>query len=637
MPVDAYDPEKHHVGLGPSDPGTLYGFSIAGYAKSGQQYGGSQSYGPADALVGVPTLSRWTQSDFSGGDGQHVWGADAAMFSSCHGLLPTQLGKTIRTAPPLIRIASQNPNIPAGRKPLGSFTYTGYVYVVYAKGVVRVDLHTGVTSFYDLQQGGVEGITAFAFDRSYKALIVTFQGSINQAYKLPTFSATAYTADGYLGNPAQSGANTGLGVIGNKVVLCRGGAIYTLTIVENKDTYVLDSSAWKAPTQNRLPGTWVTSYVYNNFLYILCSDPDTGTALVYYDPGLDAVFNVCAIPYDFVAYSMIEYGGRIFIGGSGRDLNGNDVWAELYEVTGTTVRLVRTFSPESKSTAVSRPDAIRAMAVCEGLLFWGNKGKCLGVYDITADAFFDGPQLLEPLGVQSFYTLNAARGTVYTYLDNPSDPTKAGYYRIALAGDTPGAWTSKLTTSDFAPEVDRDKRWQQLKVMTRFGGCTAGYSFTGGAPGGDTFITLPVLEVKANGDNIVTSFDLSDVPVSPNVRLQLQFPRNEPASFTELVAYTLAFTMLDTGKRVWSFTVNATQYVEGRDRLPTVQNVHDISDELERYYIGRIPLDFADVDGRVYKVTLTSFNQQRPIIGPEVDLQPEGSYESLIGVQLVEV
>jgi hypothetical protein len=174
-------------------------------------------------------------------------------------------------------------------------------------------------------------------------------------------------------------------------------------------------------------------------------------------------------------------------------------------------------------------------------------------------------------------------------------------------------------------------------VQTRFGGVSAGYSFTGGAPGGDSFTALPASDTSTRGDNVITTFDLSAVPVSPNIRIRFVFHRADPGTFTELAAYSLSFVMLDTGKRVWGFTVNATQYVEARDQEPTIQNVHDIQSELWRYYLQRLPLDFTDVDGAVYQVALTSVNQQRPIIGPPVDMQAEGSYESLIGVQLIEV
>jgi hypothetical protein len=393
MAVDEYDAKKHHIGLGPvSERPVQRGFSISGYTQSGQQLGGAQAYGAPDALISIPTLSRWNQSDFSGGVGQHVWGADPAMFSSCHGLIPDQLGKRIRTAPPLIQVAPAHASV-GTRKPLGSFTWSGYLYTVFTNGVLRHDLHTNAQVFYSGMTAGADIITAFAVDRSYGTVVFTENGQTNEGWKLPDFTSHAYTATGLLGNPASGadGSNKALGIIANKLLLYRDGSVYSLTITENKDTWSFAATDWHAPTQNRLPGTWVASLVYNNFLYILCSDADNGTTLVYYDPGLDTVFTVCRIPYDFVGYSLVEYGGRIYVGGSGRDLSGNDAWAELYEVTGTSVRLVRTFSPESKSTAVSRPDAIRAMVVAEGLLFWGNRGKCLGIYDATSDSFYDGP------------------------------------------------------------------------------------------------------------------------------------------------------------------------------------------------------------------------------------------------------
>jgi hypothetical protein len=641
MPVLSYDKDKHHVGLGPSGVGT-YGFSIAGYSKQSQQYGGPQDYGGTNDLIGIPTLSRWTMDDFSGGDGQYVWGRDVAMFSSCQGILPSQFGRSLRTSPPVVYQAAKRLEI-GTRTPLGSFSADGHIYHVFSNGVTMLTPATGDVNYYQANQGGQDYIKGFAFDKNRRVLFLSCQGvsaGTIEAWKLPSFSTPAVTSTGLLGGPAASGGSSHkhgrCAVIGDKLAVSIDDTVYALLVpVGDGNGYALPAGTdWHKV--GRLPGKWVADVTYNNFVYILCANADDGTTLVYYDPGLDSIFTVCEFPYNFVGQSLAEYAGRVYVGGAGQDIGGNDKYAELHEVTGTTVRLVRTYAPESRSVSVSHPTGILSMAVYEGMLFYGNKGKCLSAYDVTRDSFFDGPALFEASGVQDFPSVTSFRGTLYLYLMHP-DTSKIGYYRVAAAGDAMPPTTSSVVTSEFVPEPDRDKRFSELKVLTRYGTVTAGYSFVGGSPGGDTFTTLPVLSQDARGDNYLTTFDFSALPVSPNIRLRFQMQRTDPATFTELVAFTASFVMLETGKRAWNFTINATQYVEARDREPIVQNVHDIQSELWRYFTDRIPLDFIDVDGAEYKVSLTNVNEARPVIGPAVDLQAEQGLESLISVQLIEV
>jgi len=141
----------------------------------------------------------------------------------------------------------------------------------------------------------------------------------------------------------------------------------------------------------RIPGRWRDSLAYNNTLYILINDGSFKSTIYAFDG--DTVTPIVEFPFSFYAKCMIEYAGRIFVGGTGFDVNGGEFYAELYEVTGASVRLVRTFSPDTRnvhkvSGTNEWPTAIDDLIVHDGLLWFCQKGKRMVCYDVTSDGFF---------------------------------------------------------------------------------------------------------------------------------------------------------------------------------------------------------------------------------------------------------
>jgi hypothetical protein len=154
-------------------------------------------------------------------------------------------------------------------------------------------------------------------------------------------------------------------------------------------------------------------------------------------------------------------------------------------------------------------------------------------------------------------------------------------------------------------------------VLTRNGGALAGYSIDAGAPGGDTFHALSGVP-EQHGDKVTTTFSLAEVPRSAHVRFRLELPRGtDTDSFTELIAFTCSFRFLDSGKFNWRFSVNGTAEVETADAEDSlIQDTHDIRTELRRYWRDQLPLVFKDVDGELYRVVVTGFQENQPIVGP---------------------
>jgi hypothetical protein len=320
-------------------------------------------------------------------------------------------------------------------------------------------------------------------------------------------------------------------------------------------------------------------------------------------------------------------GGRVYVGGSGTDITGGDRYAALFEVTGSSVRLIRTFEPESRMLNVPhRPKTIRSMCAHDGMLFFGDRGRGLIAYDLTTDSLYPASLLQPPDGVRDIYNLVAVRERIYAYVINVLDSSQHGLYRIAQDSDllSDSQFEGFVYTSDFGPQPDRKKRWVKATVLTRYGVSTLGYTTMNGTPGGDVYTPLPVLATETHGDAIYTTYDLSGIPLSQHVRFRIGLPRGqEKDGFTELVSFTCAFAFLDSGKWSWAMTINGSEKVELLTGDVQTQDIHDIGTELRRWWREQLPLQYRDTDGETYRVVLADYKESQPFVAPAV--APEAS------------
>lgn len=641
MTVAVYDPERHHIGLGPaagsSDPrqGENFGYLISGYNRIGQRFGSPTDFGGERDLIGNPTLSRWTMDDFTGGCYSYTWGKDAAMFASSLNIIPSEFDRSVRSVPPLLTWATKNFG---GALPLWVGASDGWLFAVFADGIHGWALDGGwYTHFTTLGDTQANTPRAACWDRNQKRIAILFDAGVINFYNIDGTLSQSYGAA-----PIAAGS-PGSGIILSQSDLVFACNNYLWKVAMPETGTPIDTDFLKL---GRLPGQWIAAVALNGFVYIICARKDAAPILVQW-AGSTGVLPVCEFPYNFQPDCIAAYGGRIYVGGSGRDFSGGNNNAELYEVTGASLRLVRTFGPESEGAAsASKPKSVYDLAVHEGLLVFGDTGRSLVAYDLTSDGFFGSSQLQPPDGIREFRKLLPYRDTVYAWINHPLDHNQDGWYRVCRSGSTfdiPAAsFDGVLVTSDFSPEPDRQKRWSHMKILSRYGHVTVGYSLTGGAPGGDTFTDLPTTS-ESHGDVRITTADLSGIPPSTAIRLRIKMPRGTVAQgFTELVAFTVGFVFLDTGKWAWQFTVNGTERVESRADDTEKQNVHDIRTELTRYWRDRVPLTYTDVDGSQYTVQLTSLHETQPVIGPESgfvnpDLTVERGREAFYAVTLTEV
>lgn len=614
MGLSAFDPEIHHIGLGPEDLDEPYGFlTLPGYQRSGQNYGAPTDFGGEKDLVGSPNLSRWTQDDFTGGQYQPNWGVDPAQFAYSENVLPSQFANSLRTCPPLFphRFEAMG-----GEVPVLMFGYGQRLYTVFQRKVIAHNLSTGARDVYTISStNALDGLPmgtavsrAAAFDRAGKVLYIQVDGGFFFGFQIPTMSFIGASVPG----GGATGSANGCFISAGTLLGAWRGALY---VAQLKDDGSMPQSG-DYTRQGRLPAAWKDACSLNGLCYILCGDSDLNASLVSWSPAA-GILPVTDFPFNFVAESCESYGGRVYVGGSGRDISDNHRYAELYEVMAGSLRLVRTFAPESFSTQRS-PRSINDFCVWEGLLFFGDNGRGLVAYDLQKDAFHGGPTLQPPDGQRRILKLVEHRERLYAWVNHPLDiDGQSGLYRVANApNEVIGSYQGRVVTSDFGPELDRDKRWAVCKVLTRYGPAKLGYSIVSGLPGGDSFDDVPGT-TEQHGELYLTTFDLRHLPISSQIRFRYSLPRGiDVSSFTELIASTVAFTFLENGKWSWTFTVNGSYRVEGRDLVGHFQNIHDIGTELRRYWRDRVPLTFRDLDGQSYKVQITNFTESRPNITP---------------------
>ncbi len=659
MTVEAFDAERHHVGLG-EDASSLSGFVTVGpiaKERATALFEKPSNVGSVEDLIGTRTHSVWTQDDFSGGEFQLDW-SDPAMFSECVGMLPNQLGRSLLSVRP---IQPWNLNdTGASLDPISADVIDNALFVIYntltPQGrVLRYALSNGalsseVISSTHLPSG--KSVTAVAWNTtsgrvwigSDEPEINTFlwvQGNTSGnrlvhkvRYKAPTYSADPVTRI------------NGIHLFGAlKFITTRHGDGF----MDDNRVWIHvsgqgDTTKWKQV--GTLPGDYITSVTYNNAVYFLTRKGDSRTQLSM-SQG-DQVFPVLDFPYAFRGLAMVEYAGRLYISGVGYDLEGNPDHGELYEVNGTSLRLVRTWAsevdrpdPDTEQAAMGgiewvakravpppegdpgdRPKTrkrtfthMAALAVAEGLLWMPDSSYSgLEAYDATTDGFFGGPRVSSGNDTDLEFThLIPVGQTIFGWASHRTLNSKQGIYRTGKHGDAPGPYESTLTTSDFHPEPARSKQWSRVTVHHRG---TAPVALLYSTDGGDTFTYVDADREDVFGYRRETSFDLSALTESRLIRLRFQFQMEgtagEPVS--ELIAFSLSFLVRGESKRRWTLTVNASSEVADLENGMLEQSAAEVKDRLWALAATDGTLTYRDTDGTDYSILVSNIQQSQPVV-----------------------
>jgi len=639
----------HHIGLGDvDDTGDLPGFLIAGgYTKGFRRIFQSDfngiRYGQGEALVNVPGLSSWSQDDFSGGAYQYVWGKDPAMFAGSKNFLPYQFGRTVRSVPPLVEWLGGKRNASV-EVPMLITAYNGYLYALFQASVKRWDLSTGVSSSQALSSAGGQHRACFLRDQG---VIFHAKDDVVSAVPLDLWSGNLYV----FGKPPSAVGNiTGLDANGGRLAIAYQDVLWTALLKDDRTVAPDPNPPSKDFTRiGRLPGRWAASAYTSGLLYILLSGPDTPTQLVAFDGT--SILPITEFPYNFVGESMIVYGGRIYVGGSGRDIQtAAPRYAELYEITGASLRLVRTFAPERYGAGGTFAKSIPTMAVHEGLLFLSIEGVGLVTYDLTTDSFA-GASTYQPADANAIVQrLTSGRDSLFAWVYPFSGvPSTGAWFRPATGQESITNYYSELETSDFAASFDRLKAWKQLRVLLR-NPTSAALLVQYSVDGGVNYTSAPTGVASTAGNYSLVTFDISGAPDSRMIRFRIQVPNQvDVTEFRELVGYTATFRMLDsdvvgTGereKRSWVFTVGGFDRMEAADGTTVVQDLSTMRSQLWEWSLERKKLNFRDIDGELVVVEIDDVKENQPVILPEVaqsdNLTRGSSREAYFNLTLVEV
>lgn len=647
MAVPLYDASKHNIGLGG------YGFMLANYNKRQQEQPIEKVRVGTGDLVGNERLSFWTQDDYSGGEYQYEWG-DPAMVARTDGILPNPFGKSVRTIPDLIGQApvSSWPGMSLlfNNVPLAGFAYGTSAFFCFANGIVKITQLASGSATYDSVYDSLGSLYSFYLDRETNTI---YAGSVDA--KLYRFSTqTLDQIGGYIPNVTDKGTNISgaigaLGMFGDKLMAAFGRTLYMLTENEGLRESGSEGGGWDTssvwvrtgstddPSAGVLPAKPVQMVPYNGQMYILCGNAYR-EGFVASSTGQD-VITVCELPYAITPRCMAQYNGRLFIGGGGYDLSQNEHYGELHELSGTSLRLVRTFKREA-DTKRQRVQTIRWMDVQEGLLwFAGPSGYNLSCYDAATDAFFTGPSI--PAGAvygspsPKVQMVLGYRNLLLAWVDHV-DAANRGIYRTRIqATEHTTTEYSFVDTSDFGPEPARLKAWSEVAIETRYGGIG---SCQASIDGGLNWINLPLAGVVTNGNVIVSRFTVTGT-VAPSTRIRLRFSVAQLAfdQASELVSHTLSFLFLDSGKHGWQIAIPCAWNLEVEHLEPEAVMEGETAPPFERlnalwaWADARQPIAFIDRDQTTHQVILTQCVETEQVQNPKM------TRETFFSTYLVEV
>ena len=642
MALPVYDPDRHHIGLGAS-PEALRGFTLAGGARAMLQNAPQVTeFGSSRNLVDAPSLSRWTQDDFLGGAFWPSWhNNDPTVWSSSKNYIPSQQGRSLRSTPPFFLWDDESGGTTPGNY-IGAISSGEYVITAWQNKLVRTKLTDKTRTEYAVPGSPVGqsflwlGIDSIG-PSGYPVLMVSRGGThtspIFSRYRLDTWAAESdYNFNAVNPTIGHAYAFEMDGIVPLMVIL---GSVSAPTQRNNVYSFSgTQAGGGTAMLVGRLPGNWVDSVVYNGLVYILCYEPYTGaTRIVTSDGGTLSV--LMDMPYNFVGQSITSYAGSIWICGYGSDVNDVAVYGELHQITGNTSRLVKTFSPENQVASMAYVDVLRiarTMGVWEGLLWIGGDHDRLLAYDITTDALYGAAEYSNGTGVTQIRQLVSGKGDLFGYCSNTTEPARTGWYRVARAGDGVVSYTPEFTTSDFDPEPALDKRWAEVHILSRYDDSDPVVAVS--TDGGTTWVPV-TSTVVTSGTFKRTVAKLSDAPVSRQIRLRYRFPRaDNVTNYQELLAYTVTFSFLDSGKRSWVMPVLGIDRPELEDFSYPELDLSTLETELWSWIEGQTKLNFVDLDGQEHDVQLVNLSKTYTEVGPQVD----GSFrEGFYHLTLVEV
>jgi hypothetical protein len=480
-----------------------------------------------------------------------------------------------------------------------------------------------------------------------------------------TTGAFAAASTPYYTYPTAVGTRplTGLNADGPRMTLAFEKMLVDLTLPDSAAAAVgATSKQWAVNRRYQLPAPYQDAIFFNSQLYILCNDSAMAggklswqvaelggwrSSIVAWD-GAD-LFPVAEFPYTFSARSIVEYAGRVYIGGAAQDISGYDsAYGELYELTGSSLRAIRGFGNEARNTLMTGlldgPSVLNHLLVFEGFLWYYNDAQTrLDFYDVTTDAFYGGPTVSYAGDTDNVVPVSLGdRVGTYRQLNriNSGSPSNsdASIGWVAQPSDTSVSYSSELITSDFAWEPAKSKVLNTVVVQTRgLAASAAAVSYDGGS----SWKGLNLAATETDGDWIATHWDTNGVAADgesgKRFRIRVTIAAPDPDGYGELSSISTAFTILGTGRKAWHFTVLGAEKIEGYGGAKFSQDTADIATSLFDWMEAGTTLVYTDLDGTDYTVRVYDVREAQLTIGPKVAFADGTRPEAHFTVVLIEV
>jgi len=654
MALPEYDPQRHHFGIG-VDADTLKGFLTQGTLTkrlASQPFDRASNVG-SDELISSERFSVWTQSDYTGGEFFYDW-SDEAGFAHCVGMMPNQLGSSLMTTRP-IELVEGGHSQDTDQRPFIMDTYDGKLWVLFvnSSNLLKILRYTNLDNSepdvdddqIDLPGSRNASAAAFNFNTDRLWVGTTEASTGTAAEKAPRVYTYVWHPDAVRPSRlfTQKTELRGPVVAADPATKVCGIQLFSplKLIVTRHGTNDDDDRVWahisgtgdstKWDLVGVLPGRYVKSCVYQGSVYIMTRSLLDNQTQLSSTQG-DMIHPIVNFPYYFRGESMIEYAGRLFVAGVGLDLGGNETHGELYEVSGTSLRLVRTFKPESViRTPRTQMKHMKALAVAEGVLWMPDANGGTEIYDAVSDGLFGGPELQAGGSVFSTPEFCGAVpfGDSVFFWGQSTSSGYTGLYRTRRWSEAPGEYTCYVETSDFDIHPGRKKIWGECVVHTR----EIAPTLEASVDSGDTWTEIAsTSESEINGHRYETVFDLSTLDSSRSLRLRFTFTHSGTAGEypAEILSHSVSFLLRNSGLRQWSLTVPAVEQATTWD--DTEDQDYDPEEVREQFWDwateGTI-LVLQEDNGEQARVVITNLEDRRPAVTIEG--------ESFLSLSLAEV
>ena len=660
MALPAYDAAKHHFGLGAT--GSEKGFMCSGYVKrSRAQQSQRVHQGSTNDFLASTSESTWTQDDFSGGQYQQEF-KDAAMFSRGRGMFPSQLSPHPRASCGLIKGKTADTIgvtalVPAGTRPIACLQAVSAAFFVFPKRIIRAQLSSAgvVTTTVDTFNTTTVNFTcAYIEPTSYRLYVGCTDNKIRTFSISDVTAAPAVINNKDINNNDITGGMNWISRWGDILFANWNERLYQQT-EDGRFQLVGAAKGSKSPTAGKIPGHVQDGCAYNGQLYMLVCKQGGLEATICATTGTQ-ISTIAEVPYVIDAKCCRQYAGRLYIGGIAYDLDGNDGHGELFELTGNSLRLVRSWGRE-KARNYNFVPGIWQMDTVEGLLCFPNTtAKAIEIYDASQDAFFTGPAIdtnatlttWDFPNVQPFAVLGY-RDQMLVWMDSAA-ASERGIWRVrGTAGDTAPAHQGQsghLETSDFGPEPGRKKRWGKLAVRTRNGWPgTVWCSIDAGANWNDLGARLP--ESSFAGELYTAIYDVGKTLKNVNpayttgYRIRFRIALWSTTMLTYAVewnALTLHFAFVETNRHQWQLTIPGVVNVEAEDsdegKVPPAVYTgtpEEVRSALWNWLDQGTTVTLKDRDGSSHEVHVAD------IVESEPQLNPKAGREMFFSVMLMEL